>query len=61
MKTTSEKREHMPSDLVFPTGIASLDDILGGGVPTSGNILIYGDPLCGKKPLLMQFIYEGLK
>lgn len=51
----------MPNDLIFPTGIKSLDEMLGGGVPVSGNILVYGDPLCGKKPLLMQFIYEGLK
>ena len=51
----------MPSDLVFPTGIASLDALLGGGVPTAGNILVSGDPLCGKKPLIMQFVYEGLK
>ena len=51
----------MASDLLLPTGIASLDEILGGGLPTQGNILLFGDPLCGKKPLLMQFIYEGLK
>ena len=34
---------------------------MGGGLPTQGNVLLFGDPLCGKKPLLMQFIYEGLK
>lgn len=51
----------MQSDLVFPTGIASLDAVLGGGLMASGNVLLYGDPLCGKKPLLMQFVYEGLK
>jgi KaiC/GvpD/RAD55 family RecA-like ATPase len=51
----------MPSDLVYPTGIKSLDKILGGGMPAAGNVLVYGDPLCGKKPLVMQFIYEGLK
>jgi len=51
----------MQSDLVFPTGIASLDAVLGGGLPASGNVLLCGDPLCGKKPLLMQFVHEGLK
>ncbi|MCX8196988.1 MAG: RAD55 family ATPase [Candidatus Micrarchaeota archaeon] len=51
----------MPSDLVLPTGIKGLDDILGGGLPLQSNVLLYGDPLCGKKPLLMQFVYEGLK
>jgi KaiC/GvpD/RAD55 family RecA-like ATPase len=46
---------------LLPTGIKNLDDILGGGLPLSANILLNGDPLCGKKPLMMQFIYEGLK
>lgn len=51
----------MASDLLLPTGIKNLDDILGGGLPMQGNVMLYGDPLCGKKPLLMQFIHEGLK
>ena len=51
----------MPSDLLLPTGIKSLDEILGGGLPVSGNVMLYGEPLCGKKPLLMQFVYEGLR
>lgn len=51
----------MVSDLLLPTGLKSLDELLGGGLPISGNLLLYGDPLCGKKPLLMQFIYEGLR
>lgn len=51
----------MPAPKLIPTGIQTLDDVLNGGVPPSANILIYGDPLCGKKPLLMQYIYEGLK
>ncbi len=51
----------MPSDLLMPTGIKSLDKILGGGLPVAGNVLLLGDPLCGKKPLMMQFIWEGLK
>jgi KaiC/GvpD/RAD55 family RecA-like ATPase len=51
----------MAPELVYPTGIPSLDDILGGGLPVSGNMLILGDPMCGKKPLIMQFVFEGLK
>lgn len=42
-------------------GIPGLDEIVGGGLPSQSNVLVYGDPLCGKKPLVMQFIYEGLK
>lgn len=51
----------MASDLLYPTGIKTLDQILGGGLPAAGNVLLDGDPLCGKKPLMMQFVYEGLK
>ena len=51
----------MPTNTIYPTGIRNLDKILGGGMPAAGNMLLYGDPLCGKKPLMMQFVYEGLK
>ncbi len=51
----------MPSDLLMPTGIKTLDKVLGGGLPVAGNVLLLGDPLCGKKPMMMQFLYEGLK
>ena len=51
----------MASDLLLPTGIKSLDEILGGGLPMAGNVLLDGDPLCGKKPLMMQFVWEGLR
>ena len=51
----------MPSDLIFPTGLKMLDRMLGGGMPVAGNLLLYGEPLCGKRPLMMQFVYEGLK
>ncbi len=50
-----------PGTNLAPIGIPTLDEVLNGGLPKSSNILLYGDPLCGKKPLLMQFIYEGLK
>jgi len=33
---------------------------MGGGLPPQSNVLVYGEPLCGKKPLIMQYIYEGL-
>lgn len=44
-----------------PTGIEGLDEILGGGLPSQSNVLLYGDPMCGKKPLLMEYIYRGLE
>lgn len=48
-------------EMLYPTGMPSLDAILGGGLPHTCNVLLYGEPMCGKKPLLMQFIYEGLR
>ncbi len=46
---------------IVKVGIHGLDEILGGGLPAQCNVLLYGEPLCGKKPLAMQFVYEGLK
>lgn len=46
---------------LYPTGLPSLDAILGGGLPHACNILVHGDPMCGKKPLMMQFMHEGLR
>ncbi len=43
------------------TGIGALDKMLGGGLPIGSNVLLYGKPMCGKKPLMMEFAYEGLK
>lgn len=43
------------------TSVQSLDSLFGGGIPQNSNILLYGEPMCGKKILLMQYIYEGLK
>lgn len=42
------------------TGVPGLDQILGGGIPPKANILLYGEPLCGKKIMAMQYIYQGL-
>jgi len=43
------------------TGIETLDALLGGGLPHDASILVIGSPKSGKKPLMMQFAYEGLK
>jgi len=42
------------------TGVPGLDQILSGGLPPRSNILLIGEPLCGKKVLAMQYIYQGL-
>jgi circadian clock protein KaiC len=41
------------------SGIAGLDDILGGGLPRRRLYLIEGDPGTGKTTLALQFLQEG--
>jgi len=43
------------------TGIAKLDEIIGGGFPSNCSILIKGPPGTGKTTLCQQFLYSGLK
>ena len=54
-----QKAVPAPSALVR-TGVPGLDQILSGGLPPRSNILLIGEPLCGKKILAMQYIYQGL-
>ncbi len=43
------------------TGVLAIDALFDGGLPEGSNILLYGEPMCGKKLILMHYIYEGLK
>ena len=43
------------------TGIAGLDDILGGGLPSGRLYLVQGDPGVGKTTLALQFLFEGVR
>lgn len=43
------------------TGVRGLDIVLGGGLESPTNLLIYGSPMCGKRPLLMELLYNGMK
>ncbi len=43
------------------TGVAGLDDILGGGLPPDRLYLVQGDPGTGKTTVAMQFLLEGVK
>lgn len=51
----------MPTEKKYMIGIPTLDGLLGGGLNPGSNILLFGEPLCGKKLILMQYIYEGLR
>jgi circadian clock protein KaiC len=41
------------------SGVAGLDDVLGGGVPAGRLYLLEGDPGTGKTTLSLQFLLEG--
>ncbi|HSI65632.1 MAG TPA: ATPase domain-containing protein [Candidatus Saccharimonadia bacterium] len=43
------------------TGVAGLDDILGGGLPANRLYLVKGDPGVGKTTLGLQYLLEGLR
>ncbi len=43
------------------TGIAGLDDILRGGLPSNRVYLVQGDPGSGKTTLGLQFLLEGVR
>ena len=46
---------------LYATGIAGLDDILGGGLARNHLYLIEGDPGTGKTTIAMQFLMEGTR
>ena len=51
---------HMPSAVTrVSTGVAGLDDILGGGLPEGRIYLVEGTPGAGKTTLAMQFLLAG--
>ena len=60
MKDTSSPLPAQPKQRA-KTGIAGLDDILGGGLPMGHLYLIQGDPGSGKTTLGLQFLMEGVK
>ncbi len=55
--TTPELGEEIPR---ARTGVAGLDDILGGGLPTNHLYLLDGEPGTGKTTLALQFLLEGV-
>ena len=46
-------------DQKLGTGVPGLDDILGGGLPPNCMYLIEGNPGVGKTTLALQFLMEG--
>ncbi len=46
---------------LIPTGIKELDELLGGGLPARSNILVIGEPGCGKTIFSLQIVANGLQ
>ena len=62
MKTRNPARvRRSKSPGVLSTGIAGLDEILGGGLPRGRLFLVQGDPGAGKTTVGMQFLLEGVR
>jgi circadian clock protein KaiC len=59
LQTNSATGQDVPGRL--PTGIKTLDSILGGGLPANRIYLLEGDPGTGKTTLALQFLLEGAK
>ncbi|HEY3458744.1 MAG TPA: ATPase domain-containing protein [Bryobacteraceae bacterium] len=55
----AEKAEITPSRQT--TGIAGLDNVLGGGLPSNRLYVVEGDPGSGKTTLALQFLREGVR
>ena len=55
------RSNEMNSRSVQQTGIAGLDEILGGGLPSNRLYVVEGDPGSGKTTLALQFLLEGAR
>ncbi|MFN7991281.1 MAG: ATPase domain-containing protein [Candidatus Micrarchaeia archaeon] len=43
------------------TGIAGMDEMLNGGIPTGRHVALYGGPGAGKTSFCFEFLYQGAK
>ena len=55
------KKRRNPSGKRLSTGIAALDEMMGGGVPEGDSLLIAGSSGTGKSLLATQFIAAGIR
>ncbi len=59
-QTLSAPRDRRFPDRL-PTGTSRLDDLLLGGIPPHGHLVLVGDAFVGKEVVLYAFVAEGLK
>ena len=52
--------DHVPVDRL-ETGISTLDDLLGKGIPRGSSLLIAGASGTGKTAMLLEFLYRGAR
>lgn len=57
--TTAQANPNTPAQERASTGIAGLDDVLGGGLPINHLYLVEGNPGAGKTTLGLQFLRQG--
>lgn len=60
LKTTREEGRARPTGRTS-TGVAGLDEMLGGGIPTGDAVIAAGPSGSGKSALATQFIAEGVR
>ncbi|MEA2624196.1 MAG: circadian clock protein KaiC [Candidatus Binatota bacterium] len=58
-KVTIRRKPGITPLPAVPTGIAMVDELLGGGIPSGASVLASGAAGTGKTVLLLEFIYRG--
>jgi circadian clock protein KaiC len=61
MNGNERRNDNTPGPARIETGIAGLDDVLGGGLPQGHLYLIEGNPGTGKTTLALQFLLAGIR
>jgi KaiC/GvpD/RAD55 family RecA-like ATPase len=60
LETSAKERDAEMQAEKAKTGSTRLDDLLFGGVPLGGNVLLTGPPFIGKEVLTETFVVEGI-
>jgi circadian clock protein KaiC len=61
MEKYHTQTDHVQSDQLCRTGIAGLDQVIGGGLPANCLYVVQGEPGAGKTTLALQFLMEGAR
>jgi circadian clock protein KaiC len=61
MPSNLQTSPNFSPNYLISTGVAGLDNVLGGGLPRDRMYLVQGDPGVGKTTLALQFLREGAR